>query len=74
MLESKKHFPTVEGGLTPFKTPLTIWGPLAAILDFVGGVALQDVNKCPQPVTLELNLMILTQGKLTFMGPKMDLE
>ena len=32
------------------------WGPLAAILDFIGGGVLQAVSKCPQVTRMELKL------------------
>ena len=31
-----------------YETPLPILGYLVAILDFAGGVVLQEVNECPQ--------------------------
>ena len=36
-------------GVTSLSRPRwPFWGPLAAILDFAGGVALQVVNECPR--------------------------
>ena len=47
--DQKTYLAKVEGSAQkPFQTPSTILGPLAAIVGFAGGVALQAVSKCPQ--------------------------
>ena len=62
-MDQKMYLAKIDGGAQKprgrhlSKTRRPFWGPLAAILDFVGSAALQAVSKCPFAARQVLHLL-----------------